>query len=297
MVHGSCLCGAVRYEADAPFKWMAYCHCSMCRKSEGGLFNTSLGVPKEQFRWISGETDIARYQSAEKSHRDFCKHCGSSVPHELQDNGIVGIPAGGLEDDPGIKPQAHIFVGSKSKSYVFSDSLPQFPTWPGGDSIPSVNRPAPELKADVVQGSCLCGGIAFEIDEQPTRMVNCHCSRCRRSRGTAHGTNFFVDKTKLRWVRGADKLKTYKVPDAKVFATSFCGDCGSVMPASFDAIGTYLVPVGSIDTPLTLTPAVNIQVGSKAPWFTVDDSLPQFEAMPPRERMAEFLFDWAALKK
>jgi hypothetical protein len=291
MVRGSCLCGAVKYEADAPFKWMAYCHCSMCRKSTGGLFDTGLGVPMPQFRWTSGHEAITNYASSPNSHRSFCRHCGSAVPFELQHSSVMLMPAGGLDDDPGVQPQAHIFVRDKSPCKVIDDGLPQFATWPEGENGPTVERPAPALKPGVTVGSCLCGSVAFEFDGAPTRMTNCHCSRCRKSRGTEHGSNFFVSQDRFRWMRGLDKVKKYKVPDAKFYSTAFCGECGSVLPAAFDAAKIYLVPVGSIDTPLTAKPSVQIYVASKAPWAKLSDTIPQFPEMPPREQMFELMFE------
>jgi hypothetical protein len=52
----------------------------------------------------------------------------------------------------------------------------------------------------------------------------------------------------------------------------------------------YIVPAGTLDTPLPIKPGVHIYTGSKAPWFAITDSLPQFEALPPRERFADFFF-------
>jgi len=290
-VQGSCLCGSIRYAADAPFEWMAYCHCSMCRKDTGGLFDTAVGVAKERFRWIAGMGAIMRYDSAENSHRAFCGHCGSSVPYDIQSSGIVGLPAGGLDDDPGIKPTMHIFVRDKSPSMVIRDALPQFAARPDDRDAEPVERPTPTLRQNVVQGSCLCGDIAYEFDGTPTRMVSCHCSRCRKSRGTAHGSNVFVAQEKFRWTRGADGVKTYRPPDAKFFTTCFCGRCGGLLPALFEVSKRYLVPAGSLDTPIATQPTVHLYVASKAPWFEICDAAPQFAEMPPRERLFELMFE------
>ena len=100
----------------------------------------------------------------------------------------------------------------------------------------------------------------------------------------------FVSKDKLRWTRGAELVRTYKVAEAAMFTTSFCAHCGSKLPALFERLGRYNVPVGSLDAVLPAKPAVHIYVGSKARWFDITDALPQFEAMPPRERLAEFFF-------
>jgi hypothetical protein len=39
---------------------------------------------------------------------------------------IVGIPAGTLDGDPGIRPQGHVFVEFKAPWFDITDSLPRF---------------------------------------------------------------------------------------------------------------------------------------------------------------------------
>lgn len=290
MTAGSCLCGAVRYEVAAPYQWMAHCHCSMCRKHNGTLYATSVGVAPKNFRWLQGQDAIAHYRSSLAFERPFCRHCGSTVPDATGE--VCVCPAGTFDDDLEMKPQAHIFAASKSPMCEITDALQQFDEYPPGfgSAVSAPAHAAALTESDAVQGSCLCGAVAFEIEAVPPRLVNCHCSRCRRSRGAAHGTNFFASLERLHWTRGAEKVRTYKLPDASLFTTGFCADCGSLMPSVFEALRRYLVPVGSIDTPLAIKPATHIYVGSKAAWFDITDALPQFEAMPPRERVRELVF-------
>ena len=288
MTTGACLCGTVRFEVSAPYEWMAHCHCSMCRKHHGTLYGTSLGVGKDRFRWLAGEADIVHYRSSPSLERPFCKHCGSSVPDTS--GAVVTVPAGLLQEDPGIKPQAHIFVKSKSPMWDIQDDLPQFDEYPPGYGT-AVAAPAhASSESDGITGSCLCGAVAYVIDAMPTKVVNCHCTRCQRSRGVAHATNVFVREQNLRWLRGAEQLASYKVPGAELFTTSFCSRCGSVLPALFAPIRRYNVPVGSLDRPLAAKPRLHIYAPSRAPWHTIHDSLPQFDEMPPRDQVKELMF-------
>jgi hypothetical protein len=288
MTTGSCLCGAVRYEVSGPYKWMTHCHCSMCRKHHGSLYGTTVGVEKGRFRWLQGDSHIVHYRSSASFERPFCRDCGSVLPDTSGDMAIV--PAGNLADDLDMRPRAHIFVKSKSPMCDITDSLRRFDEYPEGFGVavaPPVRERAPD---GVVSGSCLCGEVGFEIAETPTKVVNCHCSRCRMSRGASHATNVFASADMLRWTRGAQRVRTHRVTDARLYATSFCAQCGGLLPALFEKIGRYNVPVGSLDTPLASKPGLHIYVGSKAPWFDITDALPQFEAMPPRERIAELMF-------
>lgn len=288
MTIGTCLCGAVRYEIQPPYQWMTHCHCSMCRKHHGSLYGTTVGVEKKNFRWLQGEDEIVHYRSSPTFERPFCRRCGSKVP---ETSGAMAIcSAGNLADDLEAKPMAHIFVKSKSPMCEITDALRQFDEYPPGYGA-AVDAPSRASAAgDALSGSCLCGAVAFEIDATPTKVVNCHCSRCRLTRGAPHATNVFAARDQLRWTRGEDQVQTFKVADARFFTTSFCATCGGLLPALFEKIGQYNVPVGSLDAPLAAKPGVHIYVGSKAPWFDITDALPQFEASPPRERIAEFFF-------
>jgi hypothetical protein len=132
MLKGSCLCGGVCYEVDGEIGPMANCYCSMCRKHHGAPFATFVGVKPSNFRWLSGEDLVARYRSSPAGERAFCRTCGSSLPLPDPGEAIAFLPAGTLDDDPGVRPAAHIFVGSKAPWVEIRDDLPQFDEYPPG---------------------------------------------------------------------------------------------------------------------------------------------------------------------
>ncbi|MBS1199968.1 MAG: hypothetical protein H6R27_646 [Proteobacteria bacterium] len=283
MTTGTCLCGAVRYEIDGPFSMMAICHCSMCRKEHGTQFATFVGAPLSGFRWLSGEDNITDYASSPSGHRYFCRTCGSPAPMLIPAMDMVVAPAGNLEQDPGIRPQMHLFVGSKAPGYVITDDLPQYdaypPEWGGGGGVKRPTVTAPE---GIVPGSCLCGGVAWEVTGKPSLMMNCHCSRCRRGRGAAHATNAFYKLDQFRWVRGEELTDSFKVPDAQFFTQHFCRVCGSPTPRVMEKFNRVLVPAGAFDADPGVQPTAHIFVAYKAPWFEITDDIPQFSEMMPR---------------
>lgn len=132
-----------------------------------------------------------------------------------------------------------------------------------------------------IKGSCLCGGIAFELTGAPKGVTHCHCSRCRKVRGTGHATNLFLPLSELRYVRGEELLTRYKLPGAKRFGHVFCKVCGSSLPRLDEELGIAIVPMGSFDDDPKIRPNRHIHVDSKAPWDAITDDLPQFPAGPP----------------
>lgn len=128
---GSCLCGTVRYEINGSFQSMGNCHCSMCRKSHGAAFATWGIIDPGQFKWTSGEAFVQGYDSSPGTRRCFCSKCGS--PLVSMHSGSVGeVVVGTLDNDPGMQPSEHIFVGSKAPWHEITDALPQFEEWPPG---------------------------------------------------------------------------------------------------------------------------------------------------------------------
>ncbi|HET7716401.1 MAG TPA: GFA family protein [Bauldia sp.] len=129
MIHGSCLCGQIKYELAGGVELINNCHCTMCRKAHGAAFGSFLHAASSGFRWTAGEGLIERYESSPGSLRAFCRVCGSNMP-VLEDGGEVNIPAGTLDDDPGVRPIVHIFVGSKAPWFEIEDALPKFDQFP-----------------------------------------------------------------------------------------------------------------------------------------------------------------------
>ena len=283
---GQCLCGTVRYEVDGPFQSMTHCHCSMCRKHHGAPFATYVSAALAGFRWVSGQDAIVGYKTESGGTRSFCRTCGSVTPIFMDAHGLVLIPAGNLDGELGIKPQRHIFTGSKASFYEIRDSLPQFEEYPPEFGMKGVERPVVVAKEGVSQGSCLCGSVAYEVEGPPDLFMYCHCSRCRRGRSAAHGANMFFDPSKFRWLRGESLVKHYKVPEAQRFTVQFCEKCGGGVPRHGAGSPVTLVPAGTLDTAVDMKPMARIFVGSKAPWLEFYDDVARYEEMPPREVMA-----------
>ena len=90
MVSASCLCGKVAWEVDGDLQFMSHCHCGICRKVHGSMFATYALAKPEDFRWLRGADETARYESSPGFFRPFCPACGSVVPEGPGEEGYVG---------------------------------------------------------------------------------------------------------------------------------------------------------------------------------------------------------------
>jgi hypothetical protein len=129
---GSCLCGAVKYEVSPPFLMFRYCHCPRCRKHTGSAHAANLFVASDQLKWLSGEDAVTRYDlpEAKRFARNFCNTCGSPVPFISRDGTQAVIPAGSLDDDPGILPTGSIFWDDRAPWYQCVEEMPRHAGYP-----------------------------------------------------------------------------------------------------------------------------------------------------------------------
>ncbi len=124
-IKGGCLCGKVQYEITGPLFNADHCHCSMCRRQHGAAFSTYANFNPGDFKWILGEEHTKIYETPSGAGWCFCCECGSTLCG-TEKGRVTSIALGTVKGDPGIKPDAHIFVTSKAQWYEIKDDLPQF---------------------------------------------------------------------------------------------------------------------------------------------------------------------------
>jgi hypothetical protein len=125
---GSCLCGAVRFQIEGDFENFYLCHCQHCRKDTGSAHAANLFSTTATLRWLCGQDKVTVFNLPNTRHRHcFCSTCGSALPDLQMDAALLKVPAGSLDSDVLIRPDAHIFVASKAN---WDDALEQIPKLP-----------------------------------------------------------------------------------------------------------------------------------------------------------------------
>ena len=128
MILGRCYCGAAAYEVTPPLRYALNCHCSQCRRVTGAAFKPFAGVERSALRVVRGALLVVGDAAA--NHDSHCAACGSLLFSVVRDGAFVHVALGTVEGDPGIRPSAHIFVGSKAVWFEIADGLPQFEAFP-----------------------------------------------------------------------------------------------------------------------------------------------------------------------
>lgn len=129
---GGCLCGSVQYKVSGAVLRFYHCHCRRCRNASGTGHATNIMVKADAVDWLKGESLLGYYKvpDAERFFNQFCKQCGGPLPRGMPEHSMVVIPAGTLDNDPGVKPEARIFWDSRAEWSCEAGELPTFPEYP-----------------------------------------------------------------------------------------------------------------------------------------------------------------------
>ncbi len=119
---------------------------------------------------------------------------------------------------------------------------------------------------NMIKGSCLCGDVTFQVEDDFQTYNLCHCTQCQKLSGSAHMSNLFTKPDNIEWLSGKDKVKQYDVPGREM-RTAFCTNCGCNMPYVTHSSGYLLVPAGVLDDEPTYKPEQVIFWEERMPWY------------------------------
>ena len=131
---GGCLCGKVRYSANAEPMFTGVCHCKTCQKESGTAFNVVVALPQAAMSIQGALKTYARTgDSGQEVRNRFCPDCGSTVAIEPSIMpGAVIIPAGTLDDTSWLQPSMEIYCDSAQPWVQLGGGMKRFAKMPPG---------------------------------------------------------------------------------------------------------------------------------------------------------------------
>lgn len=135
-------------------------------------------------------------------------------------------------------------------------------------------------RVPALRGGCMCGLVVYEAQDRFLYAMNCHCSKCRRTTGSAFKPIAGLRPEDFRLTEGAGNLFVHGDPDG--IHDMHCRRCGSLIYSWIAEAGSIKVhvPMGTLFDPPSTRPSMHIFVGSKAPWYDITDDLPQYQGFP-----------------
>ena len=131
----------------------------------------------------------------------------------------------------------------------------------------------------MIKGECLCGTVQFEAASVVGSFELCHCTRCRKSSGSAYAAIVSVAADGFRITSGAELIRSFELPVIERppgYRRFFCQNCGSPVPNPTPVGSRLEIPAGCLKDEPGLSPDKHIYVEHKAEWDTIADGLPQY---------------------
>ncbi|MDV2077417.1 GFA family protein [Marinobacter xestospongiae] len=129
----------------------------------------------------------------------------------------------------------------------------------------------------MINGSCCCGEVRFELSEAPGMLGTCHCTRCRKVGASAL---VFVRADTFRITQGRDRISTFKAQPPYKYDRCFCSVCGTALGEVLSEAESFPVAANCIDVELPLENAFHEFVSEKPAWLTIGDGAKQFDGHP-----------------
>jgi hypothetical protein len=128
--------------------------------------------------------------------------------------------------------------------------------------------------AGILAGECCCRAVRYAVPDAFEYALNCHCSNCRRTTGSAFKPFAGIARERFSVTRGEDQLMIHG--DATNH-DAHCRRCGSLLYSLVRGGAFVHVAMGTLVDSPSIRPTAHIFVGSKAPWFSIADDLPQHQ--------------------
>ncbi len=129
----------------------------------------------------------------------------------------------------------------------------------------------------MINGSCCCGAVQFELTEKPGMMGTCHCSRCRK---VGASTLVFVKSESFQITKGREQIATYKAEPPYQYDRCFCSVCGSALGEVLSDSDSFPVAANCIDVDIDVENSFHEFVSEKPSWLKIGDSAKQFDEHP-----------------
>ena len=121
----------------------------------------------------------------------------------------------------------------------------------------------------MITGSCLCGGVTFELTGPLRHAIACHCIQCRKTTGhywsatstTRENLRLTADRT-LTWFDSSDFARR-----------GFCNACGASLFYERPATGNIAIGMGCLDAPTGLEESQHIFTADKGDYYDLPDGV------------------------
>lgn len=123
-------------------------------------------------------------------------------------------------------------------------------------------------QADILRGSCLCGGIGYRAQGRASHASHCYCTMCQKQHGAASGTYANVARAGYVIERGAELVTEYA--SSEHGRRGFCKICGSTLFwRSTEAPDRIAITLGTLEPEYDGLVQRELHTDTKPKWLPV----------------------------
>ncbi len=126
----------------------------------------------------------------------------------------------------------------------------------------------------MINGSCLCGAVKYQLSGKIDDIIHCHCKTCRKAHGSAFSSVAAVQDNDFNLIN-SHSLKSY--PSSAGKHRYFCSNCGSQIYAKRENTPHIILRLGSVDTDISASEKAHIWVSEKASWYSIHSQIPEHD--------------------
>lgn len=130
----------------------------------------------------------------------------------------------------------------------------------------------------MIEGSCSCGQVKYQVNGRLHDAMSCHCSICRKATGSPASAFAMFNPAEFEWLSDESHLKSYSTSDT--MGHFFCTECGSIVAGTYQGAICW-VTLGCIDSGIDFKIQKHVFMGSQAAWETCPADVEQYEEYPP----------------
>ena len=130
-----------------------------------------------------------------------------------------------------------------------------------------------------MNGSCLCGAIAYEVDQLDMPISGCHCRTCRKAQAASFVPSAGVMRENFRWLKGEERLSKFESSVGKF--RYFCSVCGSHLIAERVAQPHIILRVATLDEDAGAKVAAHIWRSHDVAWLQDEEDVAHYSEWQP----------------
>ena len=130
-----------------------------------------------------------------------------------------------------------------------------------------------------MKGSCLCGGIKYEVRQLDSPIQHYACNTCRKAHAAAFNTAAGVKQENFRWLKNQPLLSKFESSPGKV--RYFCSQCGTQLVKEKHGSSVLTLRVATLDEDPGKVPELRIWAAHEVPWLNYTAEIPIYDAWEP----------------